>query len=329
MKPAPRDPKQILLVRTDCLGETVLNVPLVAALKAAFPRARVTWLVNPALVELLRAAPADEVLACPQVPGPWWWRAWRLSRLLRRGRFDLVLISNATKESHLASWLAGMPVRAGYDRKWGFLLTHRIQDRRVLGECHEVEYNMRLLSTLGLAVPSSPTLHLPVTDEAARDIAQRLRAAGLTSQEALVVVHPWTANLRKQWPLDRVRGMIARLSALPQARVLVVGGPEERLHAHGLVQGMGPGVTSLVGELLLPALAACLRRARVVVSNDSGPMHLAAAVGTPVVALFGTQDPGSCPERWGPWGSGHTVIHKPLDQISIEEVVASAQRYLS
>lgn len=85
---------------------------------------------------------------------------------------------------------------------------------------------------------------------------------------------------------------------------------------------------NLIGRLSLKELAACLRRTRVVITNDSGPMHLAAAVGTPVVALFGTEDAGSHPRRWGPWGSGHTVIHKPLEEITVEEVLAAVQRYL-
>jgi len=110
---------------------------------------------------------------------------------------------------------------------------------------------------------------------------------------------------------------------------VVIGGTEEQARAVEVMSKGGNQTLNVVGRLSLRALAALLQKAHVVVSNDSGPMHLAAAVGTPVVALFGTEDPGSHPKRWGPWGAGHTVIHKPLEQITVDEVLAATQRYLA
>lgn len=319
------------MIRTDRLGETLLHLPLVDALKRTYRDATLTWMVNPDLVELISQAPeVDRTLSYDFDPASSWWRrAVRLAGHLRREQFDLVMISNSTKEFHLATWLSGIPVRVGYDRKWGFLLTHRLADRRALGDCHEVEYNIGLLTALGLTVSASPALHLPVTEESEREMAQLFEHVGVSHAERIMVIHPWTSNRRKQWPLERVRALLGRLSSMVTARPMVIGGPEEQRHAELLLRGMESSVVNVVGRLSLPALAACLRRARVVITNDSGPMHLAAAVGTPVVALFGTADAGSHPRRWGPWGSGHTVIHKPLEQITVEEVLVAAQRYLS
>lgn len=324
------DPKHILLVRTDRLGETLLHLPVAVALKQAFGRARVTWLANPALVELLQTAlGVDQVLGYQASPAHWWRDAARLGRQWRADGVDLVLISNCTKEFHAASWLAGIPARVGYDRKWGCLLTHRLEDRRALGECHEVEYNMRLLTALGITVPRVPTLHLPVTQAAERRMSQLLDQLGVDQSERVVVVHPWTSNPRKQWPLERFHRLVELLSGTQGLRPVVIGGSEELAREAAVVEGLGVRVMNFVGRLSLPELAACLRRARVAVTNDSGPMHLAAAVGTPLIALFGTADPGSHPRRWGPWGSGHTVIHKPLEQITVEEVLAAAMRYVA
>jgi ADP-heptose:LPS heptosyltransferase len=288
-------------------------------------------MVNPDLVELISQAPeVDRTLGYDVDPASSWWRrAVRLAGRLRREQFDLVMISNSTKEFHLATWLSGIPVRVGYDRKWGFLLTHRLEDRRALGDCHEVEYNIGLLTALGLTVAASPVLHLPVTEEGERQMGQLFDRLGVSQAEKICVIHPWTSQHRKQWPLERVRALLGRLSGMVTARLVVIGGPEEQRRAEPLLRGMESSVVNVVGRCSLPALAACLRRARVVITNDSGPMHLAAAVGTPVVALFGTADAGSHPRRWGPWGSGHTVIHKPLEQITVEEVLVAAQRYLS
>lgn len=320
---------RLLFIRTDRLGETLLNLPVLHALRTDLPHASIILMTHPALRELLDGHPdLSDVREEPLLPGPWWWRAWRLSRVWRAWKPDILIISNPKKEYHLAAWLAGVPCRVGYDRKWGGLLTHRLEDRRVLGERHEVEYNTRLLAALGLAIPASIILQLPVTDKANRRVSQLLDHLGVADTDRLLVVHPWTSNARKQWPLDRFQKLLERVSHLEHIRPVVIGGPDERGQEAAVLSAVGPKVASLVGRLSLPELAACLRRARVVITNDSGPMHLAAAVGTSVVALFGTEDPGSHPRRWGPWGNGHTVIHKPLDQITVEEVLAAVQRYL-
>lgn len=325
------DPKRILLVRTDRLGETVLNLPVAAALKQAFARAAVTWMANPTLMELVQGAPGvDRVLAYGgEGGGPWWRRAVSLATSWRSEQFDVAVISNATKECHVAAWLAGIPVRVGYDRKWGWLLTHRLEDRRALGERHEVEYNMQLLAALGVTGPTLPVLHLPVSNEAEGRLDRIIQACGLTSRDRIVAVHPWTSNPRKQWPAERFQALVSRLEGLAGVRTVLVGGPETAARAHEVMPLSPSTVINLVGRLSLPELAACLARARLLISNDSGPMHVAAAVGTLVVVLFGTADAGSHPRRWGPWGSGHTVIHKPLEQISVDEVFSAAQRYLS
>lgn len=322
-------PPRLLFVRTDRLGETVLNLPVIHELRKALPAWRLLFLVQERLCPLFAGHPdVDEVLAESVPAGSWWRRAWGMSRQWRAWGISTVVISNPKKEYHLAAWLAGIPTRTGYDRKWGFLLTHRIADRRVLGERHEVEYNMQLLAVLGLTVPSSVVLQLPVTKTGEEECAQLLEQLGVKQMDRLIVVHPWTSNPRKQWPLPRVRELLQRLWRIGAARVAVVGGPEEALPAQTLLRGLESEVVNVAGRLSLPALAAILRRARVMITNDSGPMHLASAVGAPMVALFGTAEPGSHPRRWGPWGRGHTVIHKPLGAITVDEVLQAIQRYL-
>jgi ADP-heptose:LPS heptosyltransferase len=323
---------RILFVRTDRLGETLLNLPAIAALNAAFPRSAITLLVHPELSELLKGLRGVEaVLEDVQDAGrPWWFRAIRLAGQLRARRFDIVVISNPRKELHLGALLAGIPTRVGYDRKWGWTLTHRLSDDRALGARHEVEYNLQLLTLLGIAVPSTPALRIAVRPEAQESVSRLLKRLSVQETERLVAVHPWTSNPRKQWPLERSRELIHRLRQVPGLIVAVIGGQDERRQVQQLLPaGTSEGLVNLVGQLSLSQLAALLQRVRVLATNDSGPMHLAAAVGTPVVALFGTQDAGSHPRRWGPWGSGHTVIHRPLEEISVDEVVQAIHRYLT
>ena len=329
--PEPLSHRPIVFVRTDRLGETLLTLPAIHALRQAFPDARLTLMLHPALQELFAGHPdVDEVVPEPASSGPWWRQAWRVSRLWRSWHPEIIILANPKKAYHVGAWLAGIPRRVGYDRKLGWLLTHRLQDRKPIGERHEVEYNLALVATLGIPVTPAPMPWLPVGPQEASSLSQRLGQLGVPVGSRLIAVHPWTSNPRKQWPVDRCRALIHRLAQETGLVVVVIGGREEQARAAELiVEGPHTGrVLNLVGRCSLRELVALLTRVRVVVSSDSGPMHVAVAVGTPVVALFGTAETGSHPTRWGPWGEKHTVIHKPLEAITVDEVARAVACYL-
>ena len=325
---AVADARRLLFIRTDRLGETLLALPAAVALRAASPQVHLTLLVQPALQPLLAGVPGiDEVLAYDEAaPSPWWLRALRLGRALRPRRFDLAVVSNPKKELHLAVWLAGIPVRAGYGRKWSGLLTHRVPDRKALGERHEVEYNLNLVNAVvGPLTPGSvPTVRLPLREDAQGLLLQRLARHSVQGTDPFLVVHPWTSNPVKRWPSARYRELVRVMAQrLP---VVVVGGPEAAGWASDVIPSGQPRVVNLVGGLSLSELAELLRGARLLVSNDSGPVHLAAAVGTPTLVLFGTPDPAAGQRRWGPWGNHHTVIWKrSMEEIAVDEVVAAVE----
>ena len=320
-----QSPPRLLFIRTDRLGETLLALPAAAALRAAYPQARLTLLMQPALQPLLAGVPGiDEVLAYDgAAPSAWWRRALRLGRALRPRRFDVAVVSNPKKELHLAVWLAGIPVRAGYGRKWGGLLTHRVPDRKALGERHEVEYNLELVSRVvgPLTTGSIPTVRLPLREEEQGTVRQLLARHGVQGSDPFLVVHPWTSNPVKRWPAARYRELVRMMAQrLP---VVVVGGPEAVGVTSDVIPAGQPRVVNLVGGLSLSELAELLRSARLLVSNDSGPVHLAAAVGTPTVVLFGGSSLAAGPRRWGPLGEGHTVIWKgSMEDITVDDVVA-------
>ena len=321
--------RRVVFIRTDRLGETLLNLPVIASLKAALPHAVLTLLVQTELAPLMARAPGvNHVLAVGTTPGTWWMRALALSRLLQPCRFDLAVVSNPMKELHAAVWLAGIPLRVGYDRKWGFLLTHRLPDRKALGERHEAAYNLDLLRALGLPVVASTHWQLPRFEREEVEVQHLLEQQGLGSADPFIAIHPWTSNPRKQWPLDRFERLIQLIVERLQTRVVLIGGKEEAGHLQRVAPPSGR-VADLVGRCSLTQLAALLQRARLLVSNDSGPVHLAAAVGTPTVVLFGSEHPGTGPTRWGPWGQGHSVIWKPsMDEIVVEEVFEAVRAHV-
>lgn len=322
---------RILFIRTDRLGETVLNLPVVAGLKQHFPKATVTFLSRPELTPLIGQAQGVERVLAYEEGMPRWWlaRAVRLALRLRPERFDLVMISNPRKDLHLATWLAGIPCRVGYDRKWGWLLNRRLPDRKALGERHEVEYNYMLVTALGLP-DSIPSWRFPALLHAQDEVMQLVEQQGVNSSESLVVVHPWTSNPVKRWPVERFRAVIETLSQRLGVVPVVIGGPEEQKPGEVLLRPKRPRVVDLIGRLSVVQLAALFQRARLLVSNDSGPVHVAAAVGTPVVVLFRTEDPATAPKRWGPWGAGHTVLGKrSLEEIQVDEVMDAIRQQLA
>ena len=319
--------RRVLIVRTDRLGETVLTLPLIQAIRACAPSGRlhVTLLVHPELRELLEHLPGVEQLLIRHAGRARWWReAIALARQWRPQRFDVALIANPTKAIHAATWLAGIPRRIGYDRKWGWCLTHRLPDRKALGDRHEVDYNLDLIRALGVQAPIAQWRWPDFEPESAA-VARALRAQGLSAGDPFLVVHPWASTARKQWPLERYRAVIRWVMDSLGLAVVLVGQPDPRGGApHATVIPSQPGVVDLAGGLTLRELAALLRCARALLSNDSGPVHLAAALQTPTVVLFGTTEAATGPRRWGPWGTGHTVICRPtMEAIATDEVCAA------
>lgn len=331
MAPAVEDAHRLLFIRTDRLGETLLNLPAIAALNAALPNAELTVVVNPALQDLIAAAPGvARVLPYAEAEGQWWLaRAIRLANVLRSHHFDLAIVSNPKKELHLAVWLAGIPIRVGYARKWGrWLLTHRLDDRKALGERHEVEYNLDLIRALGLPT-TIPSWQLPRFDREQAGVLQLLQQQGIKPSEPFIAVHPWTSNPLKQWPVGRFQTLIRQCVERSGVQVVVVGGPEEAGRSKEILLA-AVHVGDLTGKLSLRQLAALLQTARLLVSNDSGPVHVAAAVGAKTVVLFGTPDSATGPGRWGPYGEGHRVIWKPtMEEIGVEDVFDLVQQALN
>jgi lipopolysaccharide heptosyltransferase II len=305
------DPGKIAVIRTDRIGEVLLSTVLVPAIKLVYPEAEIFFVTSEyarPLVEDMELVKEVLTFNTPYKKG-WVREAGRLAGDLRRRRIDTAIVLNPHKALHLACFLAGIPVRAGYDRKWGFLLNRRIRDERDKGLKHECEYAMDLSRAIGIDW-SVPEVRLGVNEaageRAARLLADKMDGAG----HALVAVHPGSSNISKIWPRERYAELIRRIKDESVAEVVLLGGAGEKRLTEEIARESGVRTVDLAGELDLKELAAVLARVDIFVGNDAGPMHMAAAVGTPVVAIFGRNIPGVGPKRWGPWGEGHVVFHE-------------------
>ena len=302
--------KNILVVRTDRFGEFLLNIPALRALKESYPQARLTLAVSPEVKALAECVTyADEVVVWDN----------NFKQELKKRKFGLVLILNPTKEAHWLSFRARIPVRVGYNRKWGFLLNRKIADLKHLGLKHEVEYNLDLA---GLA--EAKTLERSVS-------LGKLPPFPHPEYDQAIAVHPFTSDPLKQWPREKFRELAQRVEQELKLKVVVVGVVKENEGAgRELFEGLGSGIVNLINRTSLIELAQILKSCRLLISCDSGPMHLAAAVGTPVIALFRNDLPGKAAGRWGPWGRGNRVIEAPdLNQISVEKLLGVIKEVLS
>ena len=298
----------ILVIKLRYLGDVLLSTPVLASLRAAFPSASLSMLVNRGTEAMIAENPhLDEVLIVERAESLL--HQLEFVTALRRRRFDLVLDLTDGDRAAILSRLTGAAVRAGFNRegRWrGRLYTHLVPVREQ--PIPMVRQHLMALEMLGIpAAPSLPVLRVRKSDEAAAGAA--LAAIAIAPDERFVAVHPGARWWFKSWPAERFAGLVEFIQGKLGLKVVLLGGEQEQGIARAILDQVEIGCRSLVGRLELLELAAVLRQASLFVGNDNGPMHIAAAMGTPVVGLFGPADP----RIWGPAGQGHAVLYKGVD----------------
>lgn len=301
---------RILLVKLSSLGDVIHALPTLEALRELYPRAKITWLVEAANAPLLGNHPAlDRVFSIPRLrfrenhfakaARELFW----VARLLRKEQFDLVIDLQGLLKSALWVALARSPRKLGFDRtrELSFLpLTEKLPPYDP--EEHAVWRYLRVARYLG-APPGPPRFRLGLPES--RDLSHLLPAA---PDRPLVVLHPGARWGSKLWPAYNWARLAQWLAGERGFLVAVTGSGADRQLAEAIVSQTQTSLFNLAGRTSLAELAALLKKARLVVTPDTGPMHLAAALRTPVVALFGP----TAPWRTGPFGPGHTVLRLPL-----------------
>ncbi len=337
------EPSRILLVKLSSLGDVVHALPVAAAARAAWPRAHLAWVVERREAAVLRGHPAlDEIIVADT-------RAWRrarrpaavrraladvlaLARRLRAGRFDVAIDLQALVKSGLVTAASRAPVRIGFGPRWaGESLSALFTNRRVMpgrAARHVVEQYLALLAPLGVA-PARAEFIVPACAEAEDRIDDWLGRSGLKPRRRLVVLNPGAGRADKRWPVESFRQLAARLGAEVDAHAVVVWGPGEEPLAREIADTGGAAPHPLLAPPTdLDDLVALLRRASVVVAADTGPLHLAAAVGTACVGLYGPTSAA----RNGPYGGRHRALQSPdgtMAGIPVDAVLHAVGQALS
>jgi lipopolysaccharide heptosyltransferase II len=339
------DAKNILLVRTDRIGDVILSLPMLPLLRRRFPRARISVLVRRYTQELVENhSCVDEALVYENEDSVV--SLWRTLKRLRERKFDLAIIPYPRFRSTLLTFLAGIRLRIGTGYRWySFLLNKKVYEHRKDAKRHEVEYNLNLLRSLGIETDGTPQFEFTIPSSKTEFVDAFLADNLLSAEGRFAVLHPGSGGSARDWRAENFSRLGDMIYAQLGMKVLVSGGNAEKTLVHKVVDGMKTRPIAIVGKFSLMELGALLRRAKVFVSNSTGPMHLAAIVGTPVVAFFPPIVQCS-PVRWGPYTRTKKVfladnktctlcLGSPcrsnvcMDQITVEDVLLAIKQLLN
>lgn len=337
----------ILVIKLKQPGDVLLSSPVLAALKEAWPQARATYLVPRAAADMIRAHPLLDELLVADRRQETWSRSWRLLQKLWQAKYDLVLELSGGDRGAFFTLATRAPERIGFERPNQPYWQRQGVFTRLLPRppvrMHMVEQNLEAVRALGVR-PPNPRLRFFWDDQAEVRVIRMLESLGLKPKN-FAVMHPGAGWRFKCWtPVGyaRVIEYVQEVWQLPVLLTASQASHEQELIVEVLRECRVSPI-NLAGQLTLQELGALLDKARFFFGVDSAPMHLAAAVNTPAVVLFGP----SGAFNWGPWGEGHLVIQKEMDcvpcgrdgcegtkisrclvELTPEEVVAEMEKHL-
>ena len=316
-----RSPR-IAIIKLSSLGDVLHALPVAHALRRALPSAHLTWVVEAREYAILRDHP-DLDAVVPVDTRLWRRLIWRpagarqvlgkvgrLRERIRRASFDVAIDLQGLLKSGLLTAYTGAPLRIGFSagrcrERWNALFTNRHVTPPVSAR-HVVEQYLALLAPLGIE-PGPAKFHVPVPAASERRIEELLVKEGVKPGDRLVAINPGAGHPKKRWSVARFGTLAERLATEAGARLLLLWGPDEAHMAREISLAL-PGHSALLAPPTdLGELAALLKRCRLMIANDTGPLHLAAALGTPSLGLYGP----TLAERNGPYGARCRGLQSP------------------
>ena len=330
--------KKILVVRTDRIGDVVLSLPMLPLLKKTYPDAAITVMVRPYTKELVENhSCVSEVILWDESKG-----IWDYVKQLKEQHFDIALLPYPRFNLALIIFLAGIPHRAGTGYRWySFLFNKKMYEHRKDAKRHEVEYNLNLLRTIGIESDQTPRFEFSIPDEIKKNIDRLLSSDGIGQ---FVVLHAGSGGSARDWSIDRFAALGDILHGQLNVTIILTGGSNELSLVASLAAKMKVPSVNYAGKFSLLELGALFMRAKLFVSNSTGPLHIASMVGTPVVAFYPPIIQCS-PVRWGPYTEKKRVYTADntrcelckggpcrsnvcMDQITVEQVVNGIQELM-
>jgi heptosyltransferase-1 len=293
-------PRRILIIKPSALGDIVLALPALSALKRSFPEARISWLVRPEFAPLIMGHPyiSDIILFDRKQLSKWWcepksFNALRsLKEQLKGRQFDLVFDFQGLFRTGYFSWVTGSKRRfgmAGARELSHLFYTDKIsQDASSI---HLVDYYLKMVAAAG-ARQVEAEFKLPEDAGAADTVNKLLKSQGVNGKYAVIV--PGAAQANKRWPIERFAELAGKIGERFRLQIVATGSQGEREY----IETIGKRVINIAGKTSVRELIPLMKNASLVVSNDTGPGHIAAAIGVPIVMIFGPTNPARvCPYK--------------------------------
>jgi len=307
--------KSILLIQLGDIGDVVLTIPTIRALKENYPSAEIFVLLRKFAIELLEGCPwVDGVISLNKEKRKFREKmAYQKDFLLglRRKRFELAIDLRAGTRGAFLSYISGARLRVGRYRGDGKLWRNRLFTHLIKPENELHQYSA--LHSLNILAPFKLKIknifpELNVTKQRERSAADILRKEKVTFDRQIIALHPFSRWRYKEWPIRNYIKLINYIGSKYRVTILITGSVDERNRASKIAKGSKIDVHNLAGKTSLGELAAILKRCSLLIGIDSASMHIAAAVCTPTVTIFGP----SSPVNWAPQGKHHSIIYKDL-----------------
>ena len=304
--------RKILIRAVNWIGDAVMTAPAIVAVRESFPEAEITLLANPLVSQLFSPhASIDRVITFDRsskhkgISG-----RLRLAYELRKESFDAVIILPNSFDSALVPWLAGIPVRLGRKSDGrSLLLTHGYVPDTVAEKCHEVQQYLTLMEHFGIHGEAfQPNLETTMVEDAS--VAVFLKEQGVLPDDFLLGINPGaTFGSAKRWYPERFAEAATKIASRLNTRIIVFGGKDEIEIAAEIQADILDKCINVAGKTTIRQLMALLKRCNFLITNDSGPMHVAAALGVPLAAVFGPTDHSGT----APFTSRAVIIRKETD----------------
>jgi len=298
------EPRRILIIKPSALGDITLALPVLSAMKRSFLEAKISWFVRSEFAPLITAHPyiSDIILFDRRKLSKWWCSPSSFKSLgslikqLRAGKFDLVFDFQGLFRTGFFSWVTGSKRRfgmAGARELAHLFYTDKIsQDASSI---HLVDYYLKMVVAAG-AKHGEAKFKLPEDAGAAEQIDKLLKSQGVNAKYAVIV--PGAAQPNKRWPIERFAELAGKISERFGLSIVATGSQGEREYIEAIQTGGKARIINLAGKTTVRELIPLIKKASLVVSNDTGPGHIAAALGVPIVMIFGPTNPARvCPYK--------------------------------
>ncbi len=305
--------QKILVIRTDRLGDVILTLPVLSALKEAFKGVKTAMMLRPYTAELVEGHPdLDEIIILKHKEPQTFRETWRLAQELKQKKFDAALVIHPTFKLALMCFLAKIPIRVGTGfRSYAFLFNQKVYHHRKKGEKHELDFNLDLALKIGAKPPDPIEFKIQIPEPATRTARVFIQELNLAPGQKWAIIHPGSGGSAKDWPLEKFAQLNDRLHSELGVMTVVTGGPDETELVMKLANMTVHKPQLWIGRRGLKELAALIREADLFISNSTGPLHLAVAVKTPVIGFFCPIVP-CLPRRWGPYRQLDSVLMPPV-----------------